>query len=130
MKTSAILVADDHAHIRRLVHQSLKRGGYEHFSFATTGSETLLIARTHTPDIILLDFDMPELDGLAALYELRTDPLTRNIPVIMMSGYAEFEPCFEAHARSSGAQNLLPKPFAPSMLLDVVRETLNARKAA
>ena len=122
MKVASILVADDHAHVRRLVQQSLKRGGYERFSFATTGNETLLLARTVAPDIIILDFDMPELDGLAALYELRADPLTRRIPVIMMSGYAEFHTCLDA--RSMGANQVLPKPFAPSVLLELVRESL------
>lgn len=122
MNLSSILVADDHAHIRRLVHQSLKRGGYERFSFASTGIETLLLARTGDPDIIILDFDMPELDGLAALFELRANPATERIPVIMMSGYAEFHTCIDA--RSMGADQVLSKPFAPSFLLEMVNHLL------
>ncbi len=122
MNLSSILVADDHTHIRRLVQQSLKRGGYERFSFASTGIETLLLARTGEPDIIILDFDMPELDGLAALFELRADPITKRIPVIMMSGYAEFHTCIDA--RSMGADQVLSKPFAPSFLLEMVNQLL------
>ena len=122
MNLFSILVADDHAHIRHLVHQSLKRGGYERFSFASTGFETLVQARTGEPDIIILDFDMPELDGLAALFELRADPLTKRIPVIMMSGYAEFHTCIDA--RSMGADQVLSKPFAPSFLLEMVNQVL------
>jgi len=115
---SSILVADDHAHICLLVQQSLKRGGYERFVFASTGIETLLLARTGEPDIIILDFDMPQLDGLAALIELRTDPITKHIPVIMMSGCAEFHACIDA--LSMGADQVLSKPFAPSFLLESV----------
>ena len=118
MNQSSILVADDHAHIRLLVQQSLKKGGYERFSFAANGIETLLLARTGEPDLIILDFDMPQLDGMAALIELRTDPITERIPVIMISGCAEFHACFDV--RSMGANQVLSKPFAPSFLLESV----------
>jgi DNA-binding response OmpR family regulator len=123
MISSSILVADDHAHIRHLVQQSLRRGGYEHFSFASNGLEALLVAQNAAPDIIILDFDMPKLDGLAALAELRSHPFTAAVPVIMMSGCAEFHAGIDA--RSFGADQVLAKPFAPSFLLESVNRMLS-----
>ena len=124
MNSPHILIADDHAHIRRLVQQCLQRGGFESFHFATTGGEMLQLARECGADLVILDFDMPEMDGLTALRELRADACLRHIPVIMMSGFGRFHACMDACAL--GADEVLPKPFAPSALLESVGRILGA----
>jgi CheY-like chemotaxis protein len=123
---SSILVADDYAPVRRLIKQTLNRGGYQHLSFADNGRRTVDMALAAPPDLIVLDFDMPKLDGIAALDELREHPTTRNIPVIMISGMEEFHICFDAVGR--GATHVLEKPFAPTNLVRVVTAALGTTK--
>ena len=99
----------------------LERLGYR-ADLAANGLEALTALQHRAYDIVLMDVHMPELDGLAALFELRANPATERIPVIMMSGYAEFHTCIDA--RSMGADQVLSKPFAPSFLLEMVNHLL------
>lgn len=122
MKLQRILVVDDEAHIRRLIAFSLKRGGYERLIFATNGLEALGVAEEEKPDLIVMDFVMPELDGLGALAQLKSDTRTENIPVIIVSGCGEFHATLDPKAM--GATDVLTKPYSPSSLLDAVNTAL------
>lgn len=122
MKLQRILVVDDEAHIRRLIAFSLKRGGYERLIFATNGLEALGVAEEEKPDLIVMDFVMPELDGLGALAQLKSDTRTENIPVIIVSGCGEFHANLDPKAM--GATDVLTKPYSPSSLLDSVNRAL------
>jgi two-component system chemotaxis response regulator CheY len=126
MNAPYILVADDYAPVRRLIKQTLNRSGYQRLGFADNGRLTVDMALAAPPDLIVLDFDMPKLDGIATLDELRGHPGTQNIPVIMISGMEEFHSCFDAIGR--GATHVLEKPFAPSHLMRMVTAALSLTK--
>jgi CheY-like chemotaxis protein len=85
MKT--ILVADDKESSRELIRVVLERSGY-HVQEAADGHEALEQARSTVPDLILLDLQMPRLDGFAVLKELRQDAHFRELPVVALTAYA------------------------------------------
>ena len=108
-----VLVADDNKTNRDMLTQRLQRQGMK-VETATDGRQTLEIARNQAVDVVLLDTMMPGLDGFSVLQQLKSDPQTRHIPVIMISAIDEIESvirCIEA-----GAEDYLPKPFNPILL--------------
>ena len=116
-----VLVADDEQAIVRLTQMSLERNGYAVIS-AATGREAVERAREARPDIVLMDVMMPEMDGFEALRQLKADPVTASIPVVMMS--AQSQDAAIIHGMEAGAIHYLPKPVKPAELLQVLRETL------
>ena len=126
MNPNTILIVDDEPHMRRLTEFSLRRGGYDRFLFAQNGREAVGLAATEHPDLIIMDFMMPELDGLGALHELKHSERTSPIPVIMVSGCGEF------HARrdpvSLGASEVLTKPYSPTLLLEAASRVLTTQQ--
>ena len=86
--TKRILIADDEEDMRQFVVAVLEDDGYE-FILATDGQEAVAKAREAKPDLVVMDVQMPRKDGFAALYELRRDPATADIPVILLTGVAE-----------------------------------------
>jgi adenylate cyclase len=120
-----VLVVDDDPLNRRLLTASLEREGHR-TSAAGDGLAALAALREETPDVILLDIVMPELDGLAVLEQIKQDAELRHIPVIVISGVDEADSvvrCIEM-----GAEDFLPKPFDPVILRARVNAGLN-RKA-
>jgi class 3 adenylate cyclase len=112
-RTGHILVVDDDALNRRLLTATLAREGHR-TSSATDGDEALAAVRDETPDVVLLDLEMPGLDGLGVLEHLKADDALRHLPVIMISGVEDDERvvrCLEM-----GADDFLPKPFDPAIL--------------
>ena len=105
-----ILVVDDDAQIRTFVARQLKNEGYN-VELARTGDEALERAAELIPDLIVLDVNMPEMDGLEACRRLKQDPLTNEIPVIFITGKTEEED--EARGFEVGAVDYIPKPFNP-----------------
>src|SRR3954454_15322447 len=102
-----------------LLTRSLEQAGHE-VRTAVNGREALALVRQDPPDVILLDIEMPELDGIAVLEELKGDDALAHLPVIMISAIDESESvlrCIEI-----GAEDYLPKPFDPVLL----RARLNA----
>lgn len=108
-----VLVADDNADMRRyLVH--LLAGRYR-IETAADGEAALAASRQEKPDLVLTDVMMPRLDGFGLLRELRADPLTRDIPVIMLSARAGEDSRIEG--MEAGADDYLIKPFSARELL-------------
>ena len=103
-----ILVVDDSADIRLLLSRSLKAAGYEVFQ-ATDGSEVTPAVHSYQPDLVLLDVSMPKVDGFTALGQLKNDPRTKSIPVIMIT--AKGHPDDLDTARSLGALDYINKPW-------------------
>ena len=85
MKT--ILIADDKDSSRELIRALLERSGYR-VQEAADGTQALQQARSIAPDLILLDLQMPRLDGFGVLRELRQDARFHNIPVVALTAYA------------------------------------------
>ena len=111
--SARILLADDNADMRQYLRRLLAES-YE-VQTVSDGEEALAAVRINPPDLILTDVMMPRLDGLGLLQALRSDPLTRSIPVIILSARAGEESRVEGMA--SGADDYLVKPFGARELL-------------
>ncbi len=108
-----ILIADDNADMRGYLTRLLARG--HRVESVADGQEALTAVRQRLPDLILTDVMMPRLDGFGLLRELRADPRTRAVPVIMLSARAGEESRVEG--MRAGADDYLVKPFASQELL-------------
>ncbi len=118
MKT--ILLADDDADVRTVFGMSLER--YYRVLEAATGTSALELTRRERPDLVVLDWTMPGSSGIETLTALRQDPLTANVPVIMLTG--KEEEADRARAASLGAYAFLVKPVSPPQLLNTIRAAL------
>ena len=108
-----ILVADDNEENRAMLTRRLQRQGMK-VEIAVNGQQALELALSQPFDVVLLDTTMPELDGFSVLRQIKSDPRTRHLPVIMISDEDELEGvirCIEA-----GAEDYLPKPFNATLL--------------
>jgi DNA-binding response OmpR family regulator len=114
-----ILVADDEASIRQL----LKRFFTEYAIIeAADGMEALETARSRHPDLIILDIMMPKMDGYTVCHKLKTEALTANIPVIMLTGLS-----YDLNAKlgqSMGANAYITKPFKEDELRSAIKSFL------
>lgn len=117
-----VLIADDEAHMLRVAELALRRGGYT-LLIARNGREAVEITRTEKPNLIVMDVQMPVLDGLNALREIKADPATASIPVIMLT--ARGHTLARSEAEGSGAAMFITKPFSPNQLLADVQRLLS-----
>ncbi len=108
-----ILVADDDPDILTMVQLRLERSGYTVLT-ARNGREAVELTAAHLPDLVVLDIAMPELSGLEALAQLRAAPLTKTIPVILLTARATSGDVEAGLA--AGASEYLTKPFSPQEL--------------
>ncbi len=113
-----ILVVEDEAPVRRLLKIVLSREVYE-VLIASTGSEALDLAVENTPDLVILDLTLPELDGLAVCRELRS---SSSAPILVVSGAGD--EATKIAALDQGADDYLTKPFTSGELLARVRALL------
>lgn len=119
-----ILAVDDEKHIVRLVQINLQKEGYDVVT-ATNGREALEAVAAQTPDLIVMDVMMPEMDGFAALEKLKENPATATIPVIMLTAKAQDADVFRGW--QSGADLYLTKPFNPQELLTFVKRIFESK---
>ena len=118
-----VLVVEDNEVNRLLVTDHLEVHGIR-TAVATDGDEALQMARDLRPDLILMDVQLPNKDGLTVTRELKSDPATRHIPIIAVTALAmqgDEERCMEA-----GCDGYLSKPFDPDDMLAIVEESLSA----
>ncbi len=109
-----VLIVDDEPHMLRVTELSLRKGGFEILS-ARNGREAVEAALREHPALIVMDVLMPEVDGLTALRQLKQNPETNPIPVIMLT--ARGHVMTRQEAGESGAALFLTKPFSPTQLL-------------
>jgi two-component system cell cycle response regulator len=110
---SSLLVVDDNSMNRIMLSRYITKLGYQ-ATLVENGRQALEKLQTEPFDLVLLDVEMPEMDGYQVLEQLKADPRLRDIPVIMISAVEELESvvkCIEL-----GAQDYLPKPFNPVLL--------------
>jgi two-component system chemotaxis response regulator CheY len=118
--TPTILIVDDDPLIRKLITTTLQDvAGFE-LREAGDGLAAIEAAAARPPDIVFLDYDMPRLDGVETCRRLRSDPLTADATIIMLSGMSD-QPA-EDSAVGAGADLFLTKPFSPLRLLRLVDE--------
>jgi len=112
-----VLLADDDPGLRRLIGTTL---GNEDFDLlhATDGEEALQLAREQRPELVLLDVNMPKLDGFEVCRHLKSEPETAGIKVVMLT--ARGADVDRAKGREAGADDYFIKPFSPVQLLNKV----------
>lgn len=109
-----VLVVDDSRTLRRLLIRELNGMGITQITEAGDGNEALTKIRADQFDLVLLDMEMPDLDGLEVLKAVKADPDLSYLPVIMVSSVDQFEKTVECV--QLGAEDYLPKPFNPILL--------------
>jgi two-component system sensor histidine kinase/response regulator len=120
-----ILAVDDTPANLQLLLQILQENGYR-MRAVTSGAEALETVRTETPDLILLDITMPEMDGYEVCRRLKADPATAEIPVLFISALAEVED--KVHAFEVGGVDYVSKPFQNAEVAARVRTHLKLRQ--
>ncbi len=116
-----ILVVEDQEDNRRILRDLLTSAGFDLVE-ATTGEEGVTLAETHRPDLILMDIQLPGLDGYEATRRIKANPALHQIPIIAVTSYALSGD--DVKAREAGCDAYVTKPFSPRALLAKVREYL------
>lgn len=122
MAGELILIVEDQEKNRKLVRDVLQYKGYATLE-TETAEEGLKLARESQPALILMDIQLPGMDGIAALQALRADPVTRAIPVIAVT--ASVMRADRGKIREAGFDGFQPKPIEVWVFLDLVRATLD-----
>jgi CheY-like chemotaxis protein len=117
-----ILVIDDEDDIRKLIQTCLEIMGRWQVITASSGSEGLDLAQINLPDAILLDVMMPKIDGLSTFKKLQSNPITSNIPVILMTAKG---PSWESKFTELGVKGVINKPFNPLKIANQVAAALS-----
>lgn len=111
---SVILVVDDEPDLRFLLRRIFEGAGHTVVE-AGNGADALTSLRRSPPDLVVTDVMMPVMDGLELVRRIRGDPMTRDIPVVAVSGHAD---------RASAADAVVAKPFAAKVVLAAVNTLL------
>jgi two-component system cell cycle response regulator DivK len=119
-----ILVVEDQEDNRQILRDLLSHSGYDMIE-AENGEQALAQAAKHRPDLILMDIQLPGINGIEALKRLRADPATRAIPIIAVTASAMQQNRQEILA--AGFDGYQPKPINVGAFLKAVRETLDGR---
>jgi len=116
-----ILVVEDQEDNRQIVRDLLTTTNYEVME-AENGQEALAAVAKQRPDLILMDIQLPVMDGYEATRRIKADPALAAIPVIAVTSYALSGD--EEKARAAGCDDFVPKPFSPRQLLAKIRKYL------
>ena len=116
-------MVDDDALMRQVLQATLRRGGHE-VVLAADGAEALALAGAGRPDAVLLDAMMPGIHGFDVCRQLKGDPATRAIPVVMVSARAAASD--RDRGLAAGAYAYVTKPFSPKELLAVLAASMAA----
>ena len=116
-----ILVVEDQEDNRQIVRDLLTANDYE-MTEAENGEEALAAVAKDRPDLILMDIQLPVMDGYEATRRIKAEPATRSIPIMAVTSYALSGD--EEKARTAGCDAYVTKPYSPRQLLAKVREFL------
>ncbi|PYM95036.1 MAG: response regulator [Candidatus Rokuibacteriota bacterium] len=120
-----ILIIDDDAPILEAITDLLKAAGYQAFA-GLGGARGLHLARTERPDLILVDYHMPEMNGVAVAERLKADEATRRIPVVALTSSTAED---ANKLLEAGCIGFIPKPFEVGTLAGLIGEFLRATVA-
>jgi two-component system cell cycle response regulator DivK len=119
--TKRVLVVEDHEDNRQILRDLLENAGYDMIE-AKDGEEALMAAASQRPDLILMDVQLPILDGYEATRRIKMDPILKTIPVIVVTSYALSGD--EEKAYAAGCDAYVAKPYDPLALLETIRHYL------
>jgi two-component system cell cycle response regulator DivK len=119
--TKRVLIVEDHEDNRRILRDLLTSAGYELIE-AVTGEDGVALAEAHRPDLILMDIQLPGLDGYGATRRIKANPALSAIPIIAVTSYALSGD--DAKALEAGCAAYIAKPYSPRELLATIRRFL------
>ncbi len=121
-----VLIVDDSTTIRKIERSVLQRLGYSQVIEAADGREALASFQRHCPDLILVGWNMPNMDGVTLVRTIRQ--INKSVPIIMCTGEADKANVIEAV--KAGVNNYIVKPFSTQALTDKINQTLAKLTAA
>jgi two-component system, OmpR family, response regulator len=122
MPDCRILVVDDSELVHELARLALRRDDGWQVSCAASGADGVAQAQAERPDAVLLDVEMPQLDGPATVAALRELPACADVPIVFMTAHED--PAELERLRALGVRGILPKPFDVARLADQLAELL------
>ena len=117
-----VLIVDDQNSVRQMTRMTLEEIGIQHVHEAENGRDAMGTASLQPLDLIISDFNMPEMDGLDFLRALRGHPAARKIPFILLTGRGDRE--LVVKAAEAGANNYLIKPFTSQTLREKIEQVM------
>jgi len=121
--TGRILVVEDHEDNRRILRDLLTSVGFQLIE-AETGPDGVEMAKVHQPDLILMDLQLPGIDGYEAARQIKAEPRLSSVPIIAVTSYALSGD--KERAFAAGCSAYISKPYSPRQLLARIREHLPA----
>jgi CheY-like chemotaxis protein len=118
-KSPLVVLADDHDDTRDMYAQFLSKNGFR-VAAAADGMRAVALTKRLRPAVVVLDIQMPRLDGIAALKRIRRQRELRDVPVLVLTSYDHLE----TDALAAGATSVCVKPCAPDKLLEQIRKLL------
>jgi len=116
-----ILITDDEADLREVLSMRLSKAGYNILE-ADNGKDALRIAKEEEPNLIILDIMMPEMDGMSVSQQLKENVVTKDIPIIFLTGLQD--KTTESSDHRSGVNIIFAKPYEPKELLAIVKKLI------
>lgn len=116
-----ILIADDELRLRKVVTLHLKKSGFE-VTEANNGQQAVDIVADVSPDIIVLDIMMPEMDGLTACVKIREMSQFKDTPIILLTAKSSADDV--KAGKNAGATEYITKPFSPKLLIETINNII------
>ena len=117
-----VLVVDDQNSVRQMTRMTLEEIGFRHIHEAENGVQAMETASLQPLDLIISDFNMPEMDGLGLLRAVRGHPVVRKVPFILLTGRGDKE--LVVKAAQAGVNNYLVKPFTAAILKEKIEQVI------
>src|SRR5690606_6803592 len=124
-RAASVLVVDDSITVRRVTQRLLERNGMK-VTTAKDGVDALSVLQEHVPDIILLDIEMPRMDGYELATQVRADERLAHIPIVMITSRVGEK--HRARAIELGVNDYLGKPYQEHQLLDAIEPLVEGRR--
>ncbi len=117
-----VLVVDDQNSVRQMTRMTLEELGFRHIHEAENGVQAMETASLQPLDLIISDYNMPEMDGLGLLRAVRGHPVARKVPFILLTGRGDRE--LVVKAAQAGVNNYLVKPFTAEILRGKIEQVI------
>lgn len=117
-----VLVVDDQNSVRAMTRMTLEEIGFRHIHEAENGVKAMETASLQPLDLIISDYNMPEMDGLGLLRAVRGHPVVRKVPFILLTGRGDKE--LVVKAAQAGVNNYLVKPFTAAILREKIEQVM------
>lgn len=122
MEDLKILAVDDSPTMRRIIINTLKRAGYKDVIEANDGKDALAKMKVEKVNFVITDWNMPEMDGLTLVTNLRSSPEYKEVPILMVTTRSVKDDIVEA--LKAGVNNYIVKPFTPDTLKEKIEQIL------